>query len=464
MGEPRTGGPGRGPVGLDGSSDRCPARSGTVARDDWPVWWTRAMGTTAALDAVRRRAELGRAEAIERWAAVVGAGDARALGRGPDGFAAAGRVTLNFHPDRITRSGTTVAAGLLADGRYRSQWVTGISNGSRSAFAGGDRHGFEQALFGDAYEGSDPAAAELPVYGALDLLGDPHGGSPRFGSCFVVLRAPVLTRTTLCVGDSHIGPRDVGTVDAPWCVLAGLAEQSAATTLLDRPLGVGDLVALLGGDPPTASIRRSAAIRTLDGYVEAQVHGGVDLASDVEAIVVDPSFAGTDVERDLALAADRHGFELRRNPGSELAIDDVPADFRRPSMPALAAGSPAPTGSSTPSPSARRRRDRSRTRLEAATRRTRCSSSSSTCGTPSTRSATTPVRHPVRRRTSGRGPPNPSGRGMPTGVPGTRRVVGSRWRSGRLVGVLRTRRVGGCPRGCREPVGSWGPGGGAGVP
>ena len=295
------------------------------------------MGTTAALDAVRMRAERGRAAAIERWTAVVDGGDGRAIGEGRDVLADVGRLTLNFHPDRITRSGSTVAAGLLADGRYRSQWATGISNGSRSALAGGDRHGFEQALFGDAYGERDPAGGDRPVYGALDLLGDPHGGSPRFGSCFVVLRAHLLGRTTLCVGDSHVGPRDVGTVDAPWCVLAGLVEQAAAATLLDRPLGVGDLVALLRGDPPTASLRRSAAIRTLDGYVEAQVHGGVDLAADVEGVVVDPSFVGTDVERDLALAADRHGFELRWNPGSELALDDVPTDLRGPSMPALAA-------------------------------------------------------------------------------------------------------------------------------
>lgn len=240
---------------------------------------------------------------------------------------AAGRVTLNFHPDRWIRSGSTVAAGLLADGRYRSQWVTGISSGSRSALAGGDRHRFEQDLFGGAYDGADPAGDELPVYGAFDLLDSPFGGSPRFGSSFVVLRPHVLARTTLCVGDSYLGPRDVGTTEAPWCLLARLAEQAAAGRLLDRSLGVADLLAVLDGDRLVPS-----ASRTLDGYVEAQVHGGVDLAADVEAIVADPSFAGTDVERDLSAAASRYGVALRWHQGSELAAAAVPPDFRGPTV------------------------------------------------------------------------------------------------------------------------------------
>ena len=135
----------------------------------------------------------------------------------------------------------------------------------------------------------------------------------------------------MCVGDSHVGPVDVGTADAPWSLLAGLAEQAASGALLDRPLGAGELLGVLdptiGPGPPS---------RCLDGYVEAQVHGGIDLTVDVQAVVLDPSFVGTDVEHDLAAAAERHGFELRWHRGSELAVDDVPVDFRGPTMPDLA--------------------------------------------------------------------------------------------------------------------------------
>jgi hypothetical protein len=240
-------------------------------------------------------------------------------------------VTVNFHPDRVAGSGATVAAGLRAEGRYRSQWVTGISSGSRSAFPGGDRHRFERALFDGAYDGADPAAVDFPVYGAVDLLRDPHGGSPRFGSSYLVLEPHVLARTTMCVGDSHVGPADVGTADAPWSLLAGLAEQAAAGELLDRGLGADELLAVLDG-----TIGPGPPSRCLDGYVEAQVHGGIDLTSDVEAVVIDPSFAGTDVERDLRAAAGRHGFALEWHGGSELAVADVPVDFRGPGMPDVA--------------------------------------------------------------------------------------------------------------------------------
>ncbi|MCU1504748.1 MAG: hypothetical protein JWM12_4102 [Ilumatobacteraceae bacterium] len=289
------------------------------------------MAVELALRVVRERALRSRADAMARWAAAVGTDRAAALRERAEQFAVAGRLTLNFHPDRFARSGSTVAAGLLRDGSYRSQWATGISNGSRSAILGGDRQRFERALFGFAYEAADADVVERPVYGAFDLLGDPHGGSPRFGSCCLVLAPHVRHRTTLCVGDSHASPHDVGTFDACWSVLAGLAEQAATGSLLERALGVDDLLHSLEG-PVVAE----APARRLDGYVEAQVHGGVDLATDVDAVVLDPSFAGTHIERDLAAAAERHGFALCTHGGSELRVADVPIDFRGPTMPAVA--------------------------------------------------------------------------------------------------------------------------------
>ena len=280
---------------------------------------------------VRNRALRARSEAFSRWNHLIDADRFGQLEAWALRLAAAGRVTLNFHPDRIAASAVTVSAGLLEEGRYRSQWVTGISNGSRSAVPGGERHRFERTLFDGSYDGAEPSTLEFPVYGALDLLQDPHGGSPRFGSSYLVLAQDVRPRTTLCVGDSHLGPRDVGTFDAPWSLLAGLAEQAAVGSLLDRGLGLDDLLGVLAGE-----IVSCAASRRLDGYVEAQVHGGVDLACDVDAIVLDPSFAETDTADDITAAAHRYGFEVRWHGGSNLAVDNVPSDFRGPTMPPLA--------------------------------------------------------------------------------------------------------------------------------
>jgi hypothetical protein len=288
----------------------------------------RAMRHEDAIRVIEQRAQRDRSSARARWTASTGAESA-------DVWVArarvAGRLTVNFHPDRIARDGRSVAAGLLAHGAYRSQWATGISAGSRSARPGGERHRFERDFFAGAYDEVDPTSAPHPVYGAWDLTHDEHGGSPRFGSCFLVLRPHLRERSTMCVGDTHAGPRDVGTFDEPWSILAGLAEQAATGNLLNRRLDTNAFLAILDGQ----QLQRSAS-RDLDGYVEAQVHGGVNLADDVEAIVLDPSFRGTDVEQSLAAAARRDRFELAWHRGSELAIDDVPADFRGPTMPSLA--------------------------------------------------------------------------------------------------------------------------------
>ena len=286
------------------------------------------MGHADAIRVIERRAIDHRAASRARWATSTAVGDLEVWA---DRLRSTGRLTVNFHPDRIGRDGRSVVAGLLADGVYRSQWVTGISTGSRSALHGGERHRFEREFFAGAYDDIDPASGEHPVYGAFDLLLDDHGGSPRFGSCFAVLRSHVRERTTMCVGDSHAAPHDVGTFDEPWSILAGLGEQAAERNLLNRKLDIEALMASIERQD-----RPRSASRDLDGYVEIQVHGGLDMAEDVEAIVLDPSFRGSDIEQDSAAAAAQYGFELAWHRGSELAVEHVPDDFRGATMPALA--------------------------------------------------------------------------------------------------------------------------------
>ncbi|MGU3435096.1 DUF3626 domain-containing protein [Actinomycetes bacterium M1A6_2h] len=53
---------------------------------------------------------------------------------------------------------------MLADGAYRSQFATGISNGGLTAFPGGDRWRWEGRLFDGRYD--DAVAEARPVYGA----------------------------------------------------------------------------------------------------------------------------------------------------------------------------------------------------------------------------------------------------------------------------------------------------------
>jgi len=196
------------------------------------------------------------------------------------------RVTLNFHPDRLA-SGVPILEALGRDGVYRSQFETGTSNGGLTAYEGGDRWSWESRIFGTAYDKAAPA--KRPKYGSLNFRRRTTGGSPRFGSSHLRLRPETLARTTFCYPDSFLEPADFGVASA--MSLIELAEAD------DQ-------------DP-------------LDDYIEAQVHGPVRLDTDVEALVLDPSFRDTGVEqaaRQLGCPVEWHGgfqlstAELRRYP------------------------------------------------------------------------------------------------------------------------------------------------------
>lgn len=247
-----------------------------------------------------------------------------------------GRITLNFHPDRLLVDHRTVAGALAAEGVYRSQFETGISNGGLTAHPGGDRDRWEAALFGGAYQATGVRPAERPKYGGLNLLDHPDGACPRFGSCHLRLRPHVLTHTTFSFGDSHVGPADLGTVDLFEPVLAALLAVTAATgTCLGRP-GT-DVLALARHLLRPREAEGNRPGRSLDDYVEAQVHGELRLDRDVECLVADPSFRGTRVGATLAEAARRYRLPLRWHAGFALPVDAVDADFRGPDIPPLAA-------------------------------------------------------------------------------------------------------------------------------
>jgi hypothetical protein len=197
------------------------------------------------------------------------------------------RVTLHFHPDRLV-AGVPILQAMAHDGVYRSQFETGTSNGGLTAHPGGDRWLWESRIFAGAYDNAP--ATERPKYGSLNFRGRQVGGSPRFGSAHLRLRPHTMDRTTFCYPDSVFEPAHFG-VAARLSTLVAMAEAD------DK-------------DP-------------LDDYIEAHVHGVLDLAADVEALVLDPCYRGTDIEtaaKALACPVEWHGgftlttAELRRHP------------------------------------------------------------------------------------------------------------------------------------------------------
>jgi hypothetical protein len=204
----------------------------------------------------------------------------------------AARLVLHFHPESDAR-GRAVLRRILEEGRYTSQFVTGTSNGGLTAVPGGDRWKWESRLFGGAYD-AHPSSLR-PSYGALLLDGDPYGAAPRFGSAYLRLRPAVIGRATFVYPDSAFDPELFGVADR-----LGLIEDY-----------LGDEVDEL-----------------LNRYIEAQVHGGVSVPDDVEALVIDPSYDDDDTLR----LAEALGLVVERHPGYrlELAVVEANPGYRGP--------------------------------------------------------------------------------------------------------------------------------------
>ena len=261
------------------------------------------------------------------------------------------RIVAHFHPDRFGGNSANVVDCLLIDGIYRNQFETGLSSGSPTAFPGGERDEWERTLFGGAYHNEGVPVSERPKYGSLELVRFPDGPAPRFGSCYFVLRG-VGPRTSITfMGSEHPHATNrVGTLAEPHAVMAALLAEIADGGIAtpDWPpfraptLGVPDLTVsrfyellqLLRERRPSPSQGQSG--RVLDTGVEAQIHGPIILARDVETLVADPAFAHTRVGQSLVELANKYGFDLQWHCGFQLAVRDVPDDFRGPAMPEIA--------------------------------------------------------------------------------------------------------------------------------
>lgn len=188
-------------------------------------------------------------------------------------------VTINFHPDRYTIDGKPILCEMAKSQYLKSQFQTGTSNGSISAYPGGARWSWESKAFDSLYDNVDEKYR--PKYGALNYQNRPEGASPRFGSAFFKLKTNVLDRTTFCFPDSYFGPDNFATYDS----VSALIEMSI-----------------------------NSKLDYLDNYIEAQIHGDLSFRKDVESLVLDPIFRGTEIEeyaRQLPVTLDWHrGFKM----------------------------------------------------------------------------------------------------------------------------------------------------------
>lgn len=254
------------------------------------------------------------------------------------------RVVLHFHPDRIGVKPITVAEALLEEGQYRSQFETGLSAGSLTAFPDGARDAWERALFGGAYHDPASSIGDRPKYGALELIRYPDGPWPRFGSCYFVLHKDVSRRTSFTFSGSEQADASerLGTINQLEGVLAPLLAEVAsgegakvpwppfvAPTLGVENLTVSGLLERLSRDLvlPRAAPSSGSAGRVLDTGIEAQVQGPIDIERDVERVVIDPAFAGTQTGDCLKELCRKYAIHSTGMSGSAWRCATCPTNF-----------------------------------------------------------------------------------------------------------------------------------------
>ena len=174
-------------------------------------------------------------------------------------------VVANVSPS--IRSDSDSAISILKDGRFKSQFESNKSGG-----------GFSTKLRRDAEEWGigvprNISVEKRPIYGYFKTQ---EHGAGAYGNVEFVLKDTVRERTTITVGDSLSGFADKSTVGVP---LNSITKASFADNY-----AVGELY---------------KTGRISEGYIEAQIHGGVTIDDVFEVIVHPDEQTGRSMSREL---------------------------------------------------------------------------------------------------------------------------------------------------------------------
>lgn len=166
-------------------------------------------------------------------------------------------ITMNFPPD--------VAKNIEQSGRFHNLFETGEGMGETDQ---DERRGVEERALGIP---QDVHHYRRPIYGALAYRGPDQyfGAAPTYGKAFVRLKPEVMPRSTFTYDDSF------GTK------IGDVRTHEYLPNVINRHMK-----------------------RNSRGYLESQIHGGVDLANDVHSIHIQPraSLENKEIENLMDLA------------------------------------------------------------------------------------------------------------------------------------------------------------------
>jgi hypothetical protein len=212
-------------------------------------------------------------------------------------------LTINFFPAELSVLGARNIDAFSMDSHYRNAFE--LCERAQSARDAKDvRDEWERRLFEGGYHAHELIPDERPKYASLNADQDPRGGSRFWGDCFFILSKSIRDRVSLTPDDSSVCDADsVGTFENCQHVLVRANEARLAAIL------------------ETSRSGKPTPVNVVNAYVEAQIHGPIELSRDIEALVVNQRYAGTDIEAKLRKFAEANGIEMRWTNGKKVMSD-----------------------------------------------------------------------------------------------------------------------------------------------
>ncbi|GAA0180945.1 DUF3626 domain-containing protein [Clostridium sediminicola] len=242
-------------------------------------------------------------------------------------------VTINFHPDRISNRGTLIIEEILKEGMYYSQFKTGTTSGSKTAYTGGERDLWERELFGGHYHCKETNHDRRVKYGSLNIMNYKDGASPRFGSCYFKLNRNILDRCTFTFGDSYLKPKSTGTKDSFYSIMRTMLDEIIQRKRFFNSNGYNLIKAikyLSEMNENNLSTQYGSIGKALDDYIEVQIHGDINLKNDIECFVLDESFKGTEILQYILKISKEFDINVEWISARKVFVNDIPDEFRGP--------------------------------------------------------------------------------------------------------------------------------------
>lgn len=250
------------------------------------------------------------------------------------------RIAIHFHPYRIGKNSKTAIESMIEVGQYNSQFETEISNGSLTAFKGGERDIWENLLFGQIYKENEIPNPLRPKYGSLRLISHSNGPSPRFGSCYFLMKPELSKYATFTYLDSYMNPKEKGTINFFEEMLACLLSECFERDYVigENEIRPSGLVKKINQDlnQDYTFISKKRASKNLDHYIEAQIHTEISLKNDIDYLIADSAYRFTEYENLFKKVCELYSIILIWNKVHELEINDIPENFRGSEMPIIA--------------------------------------------------------------------------------------------------------------------------------